>query len=114
MYFLPRKYLTIIAILNICTVIYLIIFLIVDSLSAELNKIQLSDNTSAQANTTLNTSTDTIQNNTNIPNNTPNTNTEPITPTKQNSGSTRESDLFVLMLREARPGSPFKNKYVYN
>lgn len=85
----------------------------VDSLSAELNKIQLSDNTSAQANTTLNTSTDTIQNNTNIPNNTPNTNTEPITPTKQNSGSTRESDLFVLMLREARPGSPFKNNPEY-
>lgn len=84
----------------------LIIFIIVDTLSAELNKIQLSDNTSAQTNTTLNTSTGTIQNNTNIPSNTS-------TPTKQNSGSKSDSDLFVLMLREARPGSPFKNKYVY-
>lgn len=75
-------------------------------------KIQLSDNTSAQTITTLHTSTDTIESNTNVTNNTNNTNTEPSTPTKQSSGSKRDSDLFVLMLREARPGSPFKNKYV--
>ncbi len=81
-----------------------------DKLTADMNKIQL-DNTSAQPTTALNTSNDTIQNNTNIPSSDSNIN-EPVTPTKQQSGSTRDSDLFVLMLREARPGSPFKNKYV--
>eukprot|EP00029_Vermamoeba_vermiformis_P009936 TRINITY_DN5119_c0_g1_i1.p1 TRINITY_DN5119_c0_g1~~TRINITY_DN5119_c0_g1_i1.p1 ORF type:complete len:420 (+),score=93.61 TRINITY_DN5119_c0_g1_i1:143-1402(+) len=83
----------------------------VDKLTADLNKIQLAD-TSAQPNTTLNTSTDTIQNNTNTANNN-NTNSEPVTPTKQLSGSTHDLDLFVLMLREARPGSPFKNNPEY-
>ena len=84
----------------------------VDKLSAELNKIQLSGATSAP-NTKIIKSDDSIQNNTNTPkiDNSAGT-TEPVTPTKQiNTGSELESDLFVLMLREARPGSPYK-KYV--